>query len=284
MSSGDVRGPAGVIGHAFVRSPIAPLHAEPRASAEQVSQRLAGHPLYVLAREGAWVRVRGLDDHEGWVHEGMLMRVADDDVVVPADDGQDFVLTYVPRVSLGVVVRSERHGARALPIGAWLDLDEEVEQGQIVPLNHLHDAFPMAPDAIAQSAVEWFEGASYQWGGITPWGCDCSGFVQTLYGLHGVTLPRDARDMAAVGDPVERDAVEPADLLFFSDRDDRVATHVGIALAGHRMAHVALGRGGYAVEWLGDTEDPYVRALDASFVAARRVVPAELLGEAPLED
>lgn len=268
-------GPAGVIGHAFVRAAIAPLQAAPRAASEQVSQRLAGHPLYVLAREGEWLRVRGLDDYEGWVHEGYLMRVADDDVLVPAADGQDFVLTYVPRVSLGVVVRSERHGARALPLGAWLDLDEEVEQGQEVPLNHLFDVFPMEAGAIAQGAVEWFEGTSYQWGGITPWGCDCSGFVQSIFGLHGVTLPRDAWQQAAVGEPVARDAIEPADLLCFSDHPDGRVTHVGVALAGNRMAHVALGRGGFAVEWLGDDDDPYIRRLASLYVGARRVIPPD---------
>ncbi|MCU0626715.1 MAG: C40 family peptidase [Gemmatimonadaceae bacterium] len=272
----DASGPAGVIGHAFVRAAIAPLQAEPRVSSAQLSQRLAGHPLYVLARDGDWLRVRGLDDYEGWVHEGYLMRVADDEPMVPVANGADFVLTYIPRVSLGVVVRSERHGARALPLGAWLDLDEEVEQGQEVPLNHLPEAFPMAPDAIAQSAVEWFEGASYQWGGITPWGCDCSGFVQSLFGLHGVTLPRDAWQQHEVGEAVARDAIEPADLLFFSDRDDGRVTHVGIALAGNRMAHSSLGRGGFAVEWLGDDEDPYVQRLVQRYVGARRVIPADL--------
>lgn len=271
----DAKGPTGVIGHAFVRAAIAPLMAAPSAGSEQRSQRLAGHPLYVLARERAWVRVRGLDDYEGWVHEGYLMRIVDDNVVVPAADGQDFVLTYVPRVSLGVVVRSERHGARALPLGAWLDLDEEVEQGQEVSLAQLHDVFPMEAGAIAQSATEWFEGTSYLWGGITPWGCDCSGFVQSLYGLHGVTLPRDAWQQGSVGDPIDRAAVEAADLLCFSDREDGRVTHVGVALAGNRMAHVSLGRGGFAVEWLGDDDDPYVRALVASYVGARRVVPSD---------
>ena len=266
----DPAGPTGIVGHAFVRAPIAPLLAAPRASAEQRSQRLAGHPLYVLGREGEWVRVRGLDDLEGWMHAGFLMRVLDDDVVVPAADGQDFVLTYVPRVSLGVVVRSERHGVRALPLGAWLDLDEEIEQGQAVGLDRLEDVFPMEPGAIAQSATEWFEGASYLWGGVTPWGCDCSGFVQSLYGLHGVTLPRDAREQWGAGDPVARADARPADLLFFGEGE--VPTHVGIVLAGNRLAHVALGRGGYAVEWLGDVEDPFVRMLDATCLGARRVV------------
>jgi gamma-D-glutamyl-L-lysine dipeptidyl-peptidase len=261
-----------IIGHAFVRSAIAPLFAEPRVSSAQVSQRLAGHPLYVLeSREDHWHRVRGMDQYEGWMHDGYFMRLVDESPVVPSTS-EDFALTYVPRVSMGVIARSERHGVRALPLGAWLDLDEEVVDGDTVPLNQMEEQFATAPDAIAQSAVEWFEGTSYQWGGITPWGADCSGFVQTIFGVHGVPLPRDAWQQALVGESVSRSALQPADLLFFSDREDQRITHVGVALAGDRLAHVAVGRGGFALEWLGDADDAYVAALNARFVQARRVV------------
>ena len=173
---------------------------------------------------------------------------------------------------MGVIARSERHGVRALPLNAWLDLDEEIVDGETVSLNGMEEQFATAPDAIAQSAVEWFEGTSYQWGGVTPWGADCSGFVQTIYGVHGVQLPRDAHHQALRGVEAVRSALQPADLLFFSDRDDRRITHVGIALAGDRMVHIAIGRGGYALEWLGDTEDSYVATLSKRFVTARRVV------------
>jgi gamma-D-glutamyl-L-lysine dipeptidyl-peptidase len=261
-----------VIGHAFVRSPIAPLMAEARVSAAQVSQALAGHPVYVLESNGNhWHRVRCMDDYEGWMHDGYFMRLVDEAPIVPTDS-LDFALTYVPRVSMGVVARSERHGLRALPLGAWLDLDEEIVDGDTLALNRLEEHFAIAPDAIAQSAVEWFAGASYQWGGITPWGADCSGFVQTIYGLHGVRLPRDAHQQATCGTAVARADVRLADLMFFSDREDQRITHVGVALAGDRLAHVALGRGGFALEWLGDADDEYVTTLNARFVGARRVV------------
>lgn len=263
---------APVIGHAFVRAPIAPLVVEPRVSAAQVSQVLAGHPLYVLeSRDDHWHRVRCMDDYEGWMHDGYFMRLVDEAPIVPTDS-LDFALTYVPRVSMGVVARSERHGLRALPLGAWLDLDEEIVDGDTLALNQLESHFAVAPDAIAQSAVEWFAGASYQWGGITPWGADCSGFVQTIYGLHGVRLPRDAYQQAECGVAVARADVRLADLMFFSDREDQRITHVGVALAGDRLAHVALGRGGFALEWLGDADDDYVTRLNARFVSARRVV------------
>jgi gamma-D-glutamyl-L-lysine dipeptidyl-peptidase len=261
-----------IIGHAFVRSAIAPVFAEPRVSSAQVSQRLAGHPVYVLeSRDDHWHHIRGMDDYAGWMHDGYFMRLVDEEPVI-ATTSPDFALTYVPRVSMGVIARSERHGLRALPLGAWLDLDEEIVDGETLPLNEMEEHFATAPDAIAQSAVEWFEGTSYQWGGITPWGADCSGFVQTIFGLHGVPLPRDAHQQALNGVSVARRELQPADLLFFSDRSDQRITHVGVALAGDRLAHVALGRGGFALEWLGDLDDGYVATLSARFVTARRVV------------
>jgi cell wall-associated NlpC family hydrolase len=261
-----------IIGHAFVRSAIAPMFAEARVASAQVSQRLAGHPVYVLeSRDDHWHRVRGMDDYEGWMHDGYFMRLVDESPVVQTTSA-DFALTYVPRVSMGVIARSERHGLRALPLGAWLDLDEEIVDGETVALSDMEEHFATAPDAIAQSAVEWFEGTSYQWGGITPWGADCSGFVQTIFGVHGVPLPRDAHQQALMGEEVSRSTLQPADLLFFSDRPDKRITHVGVALAGDRLAHIAIGRGGFALEWLGDADDSYVVALSARFVTARRVV------------
>ena len=133
--------------------------------------------------------------------------------------------------------------------------------------------FPRTALAITRTAREYFEGAPYLWGGITPWGADCSGFVQTVFGLHGVALPRDARLQAEAGDdPGPLTDLEPADLAFFSEGDAGVISHVAIALGGDRIAHMSLGRAGYAVENLGDRKDAYVKVLNERFVRARRVL------------
>jgi cell wall-associated NlpC family hydrolase len=138
----------------------------------------------------------------------------------------------------------------------------------------MESRFPRDAAAICSTAVQRFAGTSYQWGGITPWGADCSGLVQTVFSLHGVQLPRDAWQQGLEGADAGDDplALRAADLLFFSDREDRRVTHVGIALGDRRMVHLALGRGGYAVERLDDERDGYVKALRERFVGARRVV------------
>ena len=104
---------------------------------------------------------------------------------------------------------------------------------------------------------------------------EAAALVQTAFRLHGVRLPRDAWQQALVGSDAghgDPTALHAADLLFFSDREDRRITHVGISLGGAGMVHLALGRGGYAVERLDDGGDPYVAGLVKRFVGARRVV------------
>jgi cell wall-associated NlpC family hydrolase len=95
-----------------------------------------------------------------------------------------------------------------------------------------------------------------------------------VFALHGLQLPRDAWQQAELGVDAGRDVGElkAADLLFFSDREDRRITHVGISLGERRMVHLALGRGGYAIERLDDRQDPYVNRLRERFLFARRLL------------
>jgi len=252
---------------ATVRTPLAPLHGEPRIASQMISQQLGGHRLSVLDEEGDWVCVRGADDYEGWMHTGFLARS-------PAAGARQSRTT--PRISLGCTTRSSAAPAtgRALPLRAILSPDEAAVSGEAIDADDRPRRFPLAADAIVASAQRFFEGTSYLWGGVTPWGADCSGLVQSIFALHGLQLPRDAWQQAERGDDAGRDIGElrAADLLFFSDRDDGRSTHVGIALGGARMVHLALGRGGYAVERLSDRHDPYIEKLRQRFLFARRLL------------
>lgn len=252
-------------GRAVIRMAIAPMHAEPRISSGQVSQQLAGHTVAVVAAEGDWIRARGDDGYEGWIHRGFLTPTP------PAGARQSGRMT---RISLGCIARDSHGARRALPLRALLAPDEVTQEGEATDPMSLARRFPMEAEAICRTAVERFSGTSYQWGGVTPWGADCSGLVQSTFALHGMALPRDAWQQAETGAPGATDILDAraADLLFFSDRDDRRITHVGIALGDRRMVHLALGRGGYAIERLDDLRDAYVARLRERFVGARRVI------------
>ena len=246
-----------------VRSAVAPLGGEPRVSASQVSQRVSGQVLDVLDRSGDdWIRVRGDDAYEGWIHRGYV------DALEHFEPGRESIL-----VSLGCVTERRDGRRRALPLAARLWPDERVVSGEALAEREMRDRFPATRTALAASARELFSGTAYQWGGVTPWGADCSGFVQTIHALHGMPMPRDAWQQALEGEDAGIDprALDAGDLLFFSDRTDGRITHVGIALGHATMVHCALGRGGNSVDDLRDANDGYVRALVERFRFARRL-------------
>ena len=93
-------------------------------------------------------------------------------------------------------------------------------------------------------------GAPYRDGGIDPSGFDCSGFVRYVYEQHGVAVPRQVRDQFRIGKNVDRDDLEPGDLVFFSTIAPG-ASHVGIMIGGDQFVHAPSERGVVRVESLG---------------------------------
>jgi cell wall-associated NlpC family hydrolase len=69
-------------------------------------------------------------------------------------------------------------------------------------------------------------GTPYVWGGTTPSGFDCSGFVWYAYNRIGIAIPRTADVQFAAGRPVAGDPA-PGDLVFFQTYDFG-ASHVGL--------------------------------------------------------
>ena len=107
-------------------------------------------------------------------------------------------------------------------------------------------------------------GAPYKDGGIDPSGFDCSGFVRYVYQQHGVAMPRAVRDQFRVGKSVDRDRLEPGDLVFFSTVAPG-ASHVGIVIGGNQFIHAPSERGVVRVESLAQ------QYWSSRFIGAKRV-------------
>lgn len=246
---------------ARVAAAVAPMHEEPHVAGQQVSQQLAGHDVDAMDTEGDWIRARGADGYEGWMHSGFLEKSRNG----PPPPGR--------LISLGCTTERDGEIRRSLPLRAMLRTDERVVSGEALEPAAVTQRFPWQASAIAATAREFFRGTSYVWGGVTPWGADCSGFVQSVFSLHGRILPRDAWQQGELGSPVAGgfEALRAADLLFFTDRPDKRITHVAIALGPNEMVHLALGRGGYACELL-DSDDAYVTRLRARYLHSRRLL------------
>lgn len=84
--------------------------------------------------------------------------------------------------------------------------------------------------------AERYLGTTYLWGGKTGFGFDCSGFVQTVFWLNDIHLPRDAWQQAEYSRPLSGDEeLQPGDLVFFTSNDK--IDHVGIMSDDNRFIH-----------------------------------------------
>lgn len=109
-------------------------------------------------------------------------------------------------------------------------------------------------------------GTPYRYGGSSPGGFDCSGFVYYVFGQFGISLPRTAADQFQNGIPVNRDELLAGDLVFFSCYS-RGIDHVGIYVGDGRFIHSSSPRSG-GVIYSSLNESYYAR----SYAGAKRIL------------
>ena len=88
-------------------------------------------------------------------------------------------------------------------------------------------------NAVLASTARRYVGAPYAWGGTTPAGFDCSGFVYYVVNkVMGGGFPRAMTSQVESGSHVSRSNLQPGDLVFFGDTYKAGLSHVGIYLGG----------------------------------------------------
>jgi cell wall-associated NlpC family hydrolase len=243
VSGGTPRRPA-VPPAAIVTLAAVDLRRRPDHRSELRSQLLMGETVRVLesASRGRWWRVENHDDgYQGWVRTWGLLGVSSATALKwrrqarargvwsfaeirtrPGGGERISPLFWNGRVVAGA--RAGRWRRVSLPDGrrGWI---ESAALGG--------DRSSTRIEVRLQDLL----GTPYLWGGRTPLGFDCSGFVQQVLREQGYRLPRDAdqqfRASRRIGSSEE---ARRGDLVFFGGRRGPL-THVGLMLEGGRFVH-----------------------------------------------
>ena len=99
---------------------------------------------------------------------------------------------------------------------------------------------PTYPEQGILATAKQYIGVPYRWGGTTPSGFDCSGFVNFVMTRYNIGLPRTAAQMYSVGHAVA--SPRPGDLVFFSTYAPG-ASHVGIFLVNNEFISATSSKG-----------------------------------------
>jgi cell wall-associated NlpC family hydrolase len=246
-----------------------------------VSQAILGQPAWIEGGEGDFFRVRTWDGYRGWAEarfvisrtyttayaSGRAVAVVKplfSEIYTSPDTASEIITKAVVTTELEVTKTSLGWVKVGLPDGReGFVPDTDV---RLVDRTASVVIFPPSGDKLIQTAKR-FIGVPYLWGGTTPFGIDCSGFVQLVYHIRNVTLARDAWMQAEDerGVPVEREELRAGDLMFFASGKNRSkVTHVGLAMGDGRFIHSS-GSLGVAITAI---DDPYYTSI---YWGARRV-------------
>ena len=97
-------------------------------------------------------------------------------------------------------------------------------------------------DKIVATAKKYI-GVPYVWGGESPKGFDCSGYVQYVFKMHGISLNRTTETQYKHGSYVSKSNLKPGDLVFFQNTYRAGISHVGIYIGSGQFIHASSSKG-----------------------------------------
>jgi cell wall-associated NlpC family hydrolase len=166
-------------------------------------------------------------------------------------------------------------GVHAAPGNSGDDMDKLLaDKGLLTKIDHVRQNVSNKASELVVNAMG-FLGVPYKRGGNTAeTGFDCSGFVRAIYEQSvGLLLPRRAEQQAAATQRIEKNDLQPGDLVFFNTMR-RAFSHVGIYVGDGKFIHSPKPGAEVRVESMG------VSYWQRRFDGARRVqAPGGILPE-----
>ncbi|MCK9423185.1 MAG: C40 family peptidase [Bacteroidales bacterium] len=226
---------------------VIPVRLEASHTSSMVTQILFGELYRVIEMGKNWYRVRlAYDNYEGWIHGIQAHIISEEEFLRLYNSGTHVTTDLVQLLTL-------KRGQSFLPIVLGSSMPDLTDNHFCVGQDEFHyegamtNGFPFTESDTAADVIKvrqqlvrfahLYINSPYLWGGRSPFGIDCSGFVQMVYKLNKITLLRDAKQQAEQGEIVSLLAeAEPGDLAFFDDEEGNI-THVGILVNNQHIIH-----------------------------------------------
>jgi cell wall-associated NlpC family hydrolase len=217
---------------------VIPVRADVSGKSEMVSQLLFGETFSIRTQSKGWANIlTDHDNYEGWIDEKQFIPLNSDEHSQILSSKKYYsadlvhVLNQKNTGTLNILPGSILYN---LPSAEFALGNETFSfDGKVINADIQPSSERMITNAF------YFLNSPYLWGGRTPFGIDCSGFVQIVARLSGISLPRDTREQAEEGEMINLiSEAKPGDLAFFDNADGHII-HVGILLENAQIIHAS---------------------------------------------
>ena len=220
----------------IVKTAYANIYSEPKFSSQMVTQALFSEILEIKSSTGDWLEVSQWDGYIGYTHRFYLSdyeRFTDNNFLVT----DRFISIYSSSDLSNLIMIA--------PFGSFIPVINE-EDGYcrtVIDNNNYWFSSNMEPlldlnlrDRIVERSKKLI-GSPYLWGGKTPFGYDCSGFVQQVF-MNEISLKRDTCEQINDDrmESVKIESADKGDIVFF-DMEGKGVDHVGIWYGENKVIH-----------------------------------------------
>ncbi len=256
-----------------VHVPFIDVFAGPRRDLERVTQARMGENLAEVETQGSYSLVECEDGYRGWIDREGVTDIGSD-YYARSHDVLAIMEPFVPISSdpdhfdpFTIATMGSRLAFAANERGKQRILLPNQKIGYVIAceVRPADNPFPTrGAKGVVRTSLR-LRGVPYLWGGTTPWGLDCSGFVQLVFRVNGYSVKRDAQiQYDTAGKIVAPGDITTGDLLFFKKGSETKVSHVAIYLGSDKIIHSSGRAGKVLVE--------YLEALRQILVGARRVI------------